>query len=160
MISIRDKITEILNLPNPHDRGKHFEIFLAQQLPKIPDAEISECWRWTNAPEEVRMECAPHAIGRGDFGIDIIARRTDGSFLAIQAKAYAREKQLSQGEVGGFLSIGALEAIRERWIVCTGGITQNLLALFGDACHFIDPIATWGSLPFYKSLKAPPPKPG
>ncbi len=126
-------------------KGQAFEILLAYALPKIPETEIHEAWRWGDAPSEIRKQAWPRAV-KTDIGVDIIAKRKDGSLIAIQAKCYDPSTTIRKKDVDSFLAAtGGNEEIAHRWVVTTCKWSKNLLTATAN-CTFIHAPSQWGHI--------------
>ena len=104
------------------EKGRWFEQLFMRVALQEPEFEIDEIWRWADWPER---EALTGKDGR-DIGIDLVARRTTGEWVAVQCKCYDDDRRLSKGEVDKFMS--ASQHIKEgsesslftlRWIVAT-----------------------------------------
>ena len=107
------------------EKGREFEVLLAEWLPRIPETELEEVWRWSDAPSAVRERIAPRTK-RADTGIDLVAKRRDGGLVAIQAKCYGPDQKVDASELGtSALTTGNAE-LAGKWLVTTGSWTRNL----------------------------------
>ncbi len=80
-----------------------------------PEFEIDGIWRW---PDWSEREALTGLDGR-DMGIDLVARRTSGEWVAIQCKCYDEQHRLGKGEIDKFLGGSQQRIFRLRWIVAT-----------------------------------------
>ena len=97
------------------EKGRWFEQLFMRLALQQPEFEIDEIWRWPDWPER---EALTGLDGR-DMGVDLVARRTSGEWVAIQCKCYDDRHTLGKGEIDKFLG-GSQQAIfRLRWIVAT-----------------------------------------
>lgn len=106
-----DACEVLLRDPTPA-KGRKFEELLVAVLPSIAETEIRRAWRWSQVPEAQKAEVAPSMTG-ADTGIDILAERSDGRLIAIQAKCTARTRRTlsrSAGRFAGISEVGALPA--------------------------------------------------
>ena len=54
-----------------------------------------------------------------DIGIDLVARRNNGDWVAIQCKCYDESTRLPKGEIDKFLGASQQSVFRLRWVVAT-----------------------------------------
>ena len=80
-----------------------------------PEFEVDEIWRWADWPQ--RMELT--GLDGRDIGIDLVARRTTGEWIAIQCKCYDERRTLGKGHIDKFLGGSQQPVFRLRWIVAT-----------------------------------------
>ena len=80
-----------------------------------PEFEIEAIWRWPDWPER---EALTGLDGR-DIGIDLVARRTSGEWVAIQCKCYDEGRTIPKGEIDKFLGGSQQPVFGLRWIVAT-----------------------------------------
>ena len=100
--------------------GRWLEDLTVRVAPLVREWDVSECWHWADWPDRDQvMPGAPTA----DVGIDVVARRrSDGAWIAIQAKsrqldASGRGAPVNAGELDKFLAAAADKAIwAERWM--------------------------------------------
>ena len=141
----------LLEMP-AKEKGKVFESLLVHVLPKIPDTEIHEAWRWVDVPNKLKKQIWPRGSGT-DIGVDIIAQRKDGGLIAIQAKCYQPEAMLPKQDVDSFLATtGGREEIAHRWIIATCRPTNNLL-VSTSKCTFIHAPSQWGHVQLSEGQK-------
>ena len=97
------------------EKGRWFEqLFMCVALQE-PEFELDGIWRWSAWPER---EALTGLDGR-DMGIDLVARRTSGDWVAIQCKCYDERHRLGKGEIDKFLGGSQQPIFRLRWIVAT-----------------------------------------
>ena len=97
------------------EKGRWFEQLFKRIALQQPEFEIDGIWRWPNWPER---EALTGLDGR-DIGIDLVARRTSGEWVAIQCKCYEDRHTLGKGEIDKFLGGSQNPVFRLRWIVAT-----------------------------------------
>lgn len=107
------------------EKGREFESLLAEWLPRIPETELEEVWRWPDAPSAIRERIAPRTK-RTDTGIDLVAKRRDGGLVAIQAKCYGPDQKVDASELGTFALTTGNADLAGKWLVTTGRWTRNL----------------------------------
>ena len=97
------------------EKGRWFEQLFMRIARQEPEFEIEEIWRWPDWPDR---EALTGLDGR-DIGIDLVARRTSGEWVAIQCKCYDERHTLGKGEIDKFLGGSQNPVFRLRWIVAT-----------------------------------------
>ncbi|MYB36731.1 MAG: N-6 DNA methylase [Gammaproteobacteria bacterium] len=97
------------------EKGRWFEQLFTRIALQEPEFEIEEIWRWPEWPQ--REELTGHD-GR-DIGIDLVARRTSGDWVAIQCKCYDERQTLTKGAIDSFLGASQHPLFRLRWVVAT-----------------------------------------
>ena len=97
------------------EKGRWFEQLFMRVALQEPEFEIEEIWRWPDWPER---EALTGLDGR-DIGIDLVARRTSGEWVAIQCKCYDDGHVLGKGGIDKFLGGSQQPVFRLRWIVAT-----------------------------------------
>ena len=97
------------------EKGRWFEQLFMRIALQQAEFEIDDVWRWPDWPER---EALTGLDGR-DIGIDLVARRTTGEWVAIQCKCYEEGHTLGKGEIDKFLGGSQQEIYQLRWIVAT-----------------------------------------
>ncbi len=97
------------------EKGRWFEQLFMRVARKLPELEIDEIWRWAEWPERQPLT---ELDGR-DIGIDLVARRRTGEWVAIQCKCYAPNRRIGKGQVDKFLGASQNPVFGLRWIVAT-----------------------------------------
>ena len=97
------------------EKGRWFEQLFTRVALQDPAFEIDGIWRWSEWPEREELT---ERDGR-DIGIDLVARRTDGTWVAIQCKCYDERHTLPKGEIDKFLGGSQHPIFSLRWIVAT-----------------------------------------
>ncbi len=97
------------------EKGRWFEQLFMRIALQEPEFEIDGIWRWPDWPER---EALTELDGR-DIGIDLVARRTSGEWVAIQCKCYDDRHMLGKGGIDKFLGGSQQAVFRLRWIVAT-----------------------------------------
>ena len=97
------------------EKGRWFEQLFMRIALQQPEFEIDGIWRW---PDWSEREALTGLDGR-DIGIDLVARRTSGEWVAIQCKCYEDRHTLGKGEIDKFLGGSQQPIFRLRWIVAT-----------------------------------------
>ena len=97
------------------EKGRWFEQLFMRIALQQPEFELDEIWRWPDWPER---EALTGLDGR-DIGIDLVARRISGEWVAIQCKCYEDRHTLGKGEIDKFLGGSQQPIFRLRWVVAT-----------------------------------------
>ena len=97
------------------EKGRWFEQLFMRIALQQPEFEIDKIWRWPDWPER---EALTGLDGR-DIGIDLVAQRNSGEWVAIQCKCYQDQHTLGKGEIDKFLGGSQQSVFRLRWIVAT-----------------------------------------
>ncbi len=97
------------------EKGRWFEQLFMRVALQQPEFEIDGIWRWPEWPER---EALTGLDGR-DIGIDLVARRPSGEWVAIQCKCYDDRHVLGKGGIDKFLGGSQQAVFRLRWIVAT-----------------------------------------
>lgn len=83
---------------------------------------FADVWLWDEYP---------YRDGRGDTGVDIVAKHQDGSMWAVQCKCFAEETSLDRGDVAPFLAnLGTNDFDAGLFIATTDGITATAAKAF------------------------------
>ncbi|MXV77681.1 DEAD/DEAH box helicase, partial [Candidatus Poribacteria bacterium] len=123
-----DYIREAAN--TEHKKGELFERLMLIYFSEDPDykEEFSDVWLWKQWAQ-LRTD-----FDATDIGIDLVAKKQDGSFCAIQCKCYADDTRISKPHIDTFLSASASDIFTSWIFVNTGGE-------FGDnALRTIEPL--------------------
>ena len=97
------------------EKGRWFEQLFMRIALREPEFEVAEIWRWPDWPEREDLT----GLDGRDIGIDLVAKRTNGDWIAIQCKCYDERHILAKAEIDKFLG-GSQQAIfRLRWAVAT-----------------------------------------
>ncbi len=97
------------------EKGRWFEQLFIRIARQQPEFEVDTIWRW---PDWTDREALTGLDGR-DIGIDLVAQRTSGEWVAIQCKCYEDKHTLGKGEIDKFLGGSQHPVFRLRWIVAT-----------------------------------------
>ena len=97
------------------EKGRWFEQLFMRVALQEPEFEIEGIWRWAEWPER---EALTELDGR-DIGIDLVARRTSGEWVAVQCKCYDDRHVLGKSGIDKFLGGSQQPAFRLRWVVAT-----------------------------------------
>ena len=74
------------------EKGRWFEQLFMRIALQEPEFEVAEIWRWPDWPDR---EALTGLDGR-DIGIDLVAKRTTGEWIAIQCKCYDERHILAE----------------------------------------------------------------
>ena len=128
------------------EKGRWFENLVMRVLESNPEYELEEVHRWADWPE--REELTGHD-GR-DWGIDLVARRRDGGWVAIQCAFYAEDARVPKPKIDSFLGFTQQEVYSMRWIIATCDWTRAAEGAIENASppvrridfqrHYDDPI--------------------
>ncbi len=97
------------------EKGHWFELLFMRVARQQPEFEIDGIWRWSDWPERERLT----GLDGRDVGIDLVARRTTGEWVAIQCKCYDERRRIGKGEIDKFLGGSQNPVFGLRWIVAT-----------------------------------------
>ncbi len=97
------------------EKGRWFENLFMRIARQQAEFEVDDIWHWQDWPERERLT---NLDGR-DIGIDLVARRTTGEWIAIQCKCYDERHTLGKGEIDKFLGGSQQQVFRMRWVVAT-----------------------------------------
>src|SRR3954451_14294860 len=95
------------------DKGGKFERLIKAYLRTDPvyAEQVTDVWLWTEYPKRA---------GRGDTGIDLVARDKDtGHYVAVQCKFFAPGTSVSKPMIDSFLAASGKAEFGERIIVST-----------------------------------------
>lgn len=123
-VDIKDIYEQIVSESvDKRQRGTRYEHAVKWFLENDPawSSRIEKVWMWADSPT--------NGGDKGDYGIDLVARDAlDGSYWAIQAKCYSKDK-LAEKDVATFLGFAGIhDTYRHLMIADTtpGGWTGNL----------------------------------
>ena len=97
------------------EKGRWFELLFMRVARQLPELEIDKIVRWADWDEREELT----GLDGRDIGIDLVARRTNGDWVAIQCKCYEEKHRLGKGEIDKFLGGSQQPVFRLRWIVAT-----------------------------------------
>ena len=97
------------------EKGRWFENLVSRILLELREYEVSEVYRWADWPEREELT----GLDGRDIGVDLVARRTDGAWVAIQCKCYAEDARVGMHDIATFLATSQREPFLLRWIVAT-----------------------------------------
>ncbi len=97
------------------EKGRWFENLFIRVARQTPEFELDGIWRWADWPDREAVT----GLDGTDIGVDLVARRTSGEWIAVQCKCYAKDRVLPMDEIIKFLGGSQHEAFSLRWIVTT-----------------------------------------
>ncbi|MCY3817352.1 MAG: DEAD/DEAH box helicase family protein [Gammaproteobacteria bacterium] len=97
------------------EKGRWFEQLFMRLALQQPEFEIDRIWRWPDWPDREELT----GLDGRDMGVDLVAQRTSGEYVAIQCKCYDERHTLGKGEIDKFLGGSQQPIFRLRWIVAT-----------------------------------------
>ena len=97
------------------EKGRWFEQLFMRIAQQEPEFEIDGIWRWADWPKREEVT----GLDGRDIGIDLVAHRTTGEWVAIQCKCYDERRTLGKGHIDKFLGGSQQPVFRLRWIVAT-----------------------------------------
>ncbi len=97
------------------EKGRWFENLVARLLLDLEEYEVMQVHRWADWPERQDLT----GLDGRDIGIDLVAQRRDGSWVAIQCKCYAETARVRKEQIDSFLANSGREVFPLRWIVAT-----------------------------------------
>ena len=107
--------------------GVWLEDLVQSVAPHLREWNVDGCWRWQHWPE--RDEVMPEGTPAVDVGIDLVARRRDGAWIAIQVKSRELDEhgeglRVTSDELNKFLAAASNAAVwAERWMVVNGAVS-------------------------------------
>ncbi len=126
---IAEAIKRVKEMSPQKTEGKWLEEVTVKAAPFIKEWDVDECWLWDEWPEREK-----HFSGstKKDIGIDVVAKRRDGEYIAIQCKSRKLDEQGAGGAIGkdelnSFISASINPFWAELWLVTNGAnsIGQN-----------------------------------
>ena len=97
------------------EKGRWFEQLFMRIARQEPEFEIDKIWRWPDWPERKDLT----GLDGRDIGIDLVARRNSGEWVAIQCKCYDDKHVLGKSGIDKFLGGSQQSIFRMRWVVAT-----------------------------------------
>ena len=97
--TIGDAIQQLHALyTQPKELGRKFEVLVKQTLPLLAEYEISEVWDFADWPDRDKLT----QRSAKDLGIDLVARRRNGGWVAIQCKCWDPARKMQLGDLKNF----------------------------------------------------------
>ncbi|MYA68238.1 MAG: N-6 DNA methylase [Gammaproteobacteria bacterium] len=103
------------------EKGHWFEQLFMHVAMQEPRFELEGIWRWKDWPERESLT----GLHGGDIGIDLVAKRTSGEWIAIQCKCYDDRHVLGKGGIDKFLGGSQQDVWGMRWLVATCRLGPN-----------------------------------
>lgn len=97
------------------EKGRWFEQLFMRVAIQESQFELEGIWRWSDWPEREELT----GLDGRDIGVDLVARRTTGEWIAIQCKCYDDNHLLRKGDIDKFLGGSQQPAFGMRWMVAT-----------------------------------------
>ena len=114
--SAGEVLARIRNESRDHsEKGRWFEQLFMRIALQEPEFEVADIWRWPDWPEREHLT----GLDGRDIGIDLVAKRTNGEWIAIQCKCYDERHILAKAEIDKFLGGSQNAIFRLRWAVAT-----------------------------------------
>ena len=101
------------------DKGHRFEELFIRLVRQSPEFEIDDIWRWKDWPLRE---------GR-DLGVDLVAQRKSGEYIAIQCKCYDESYTVGRDQIKDFLIASEDDIFALRWLVSTCRLGVNAKSL-------------------------------
>ncbi len=105
-------------------KGDEFERLMQKYFTEDPDYkdQFSEVYLWK---EWAQLQAQ---FDGTDIGVDLVAKKRDDTYCAIQCKCYAEDTRVSKPHIDSFISASASEIFTSRILVNTGGeLGENAL---------------------------------
>ncbi len=103
------------------EQGRWFEHLFMAVARELPDFQVADIWTWREWPDRLRLT----GLDGRDTGIDLVAKLTNGSLVAVQCKCYASDHYVSKPDVDSFISASDGDAFELRWMVSTCRWNRN-----------------------------------
>ena len=148
----------LAKLVDSDEKGRQFEKLLEHAMPSIPELEVEtdKCWRWKYLPDKLRSEVFPGTT-RQDIGIDLVAQRKDGSYVAIQAKCFSPERTLHSKDLTTAIHATTWrQNVTQCWLVTTGRWSKPLEQQLGEGWSILHAPSKWADIPLILKQKPPP----
>ena len=115
---IEDAIRELEQERPEGNDGVWLEDLTAKVAPLVQDWEVREAWTRNDCPWREEL-----GIAGQDIGIDVVAQRNDGEFIAIQCKSRMSSAPIRQEEMASFVSASSdTDRWAERWVLTNRGV--------------------------------------
>lgn len=97
------------------EKGHWFENLVARVLKDNPQYEILEIYRWSEWPEREELT----GLDGRDIGIDLVAKRNFGDWIAIQCKCYEESRTVGKKDIDSFIAASQRKPFDLRFIIAT-----------------------------------------
>ena len=129
---IENAIATVAAASGEQTGGQWLEDLTVAVSPHVKEWDIAECWSWAEWPERPQVY---QRSTRQDVGIDVVARRRDGEYIAIQCKARQLDdagqgKSITKSDLDTFIATTSDQFWSERWVVTNGDspLSPNIAA--------------------------------
>ena len=152
--TIGEEAARLSKLDDSSAKGKLFEKLLEYAIPNVLDLEAKNCWRWKNLPQRIRDEVFSGTT-RQDVGVDLLALKNDGSYVAIQAKCIDPGRNLRASDIKTAINATVWRRkISHCWLITTGRWSKPVEQQLGEGWSILHAPSKWASIPI-----SPPPPP-
>ncbi len=86
-----------------------------------PEFEADIAYRWADWPEREQLT----GLDGKDIGIDLVVRRKNGEWGAVQCKCYDKKYKVEKKDIDSFLAVSGRDPFEFRWIIATCGWSAN-----------------------------------
>ena len=124
---LEEALTDLEENAHEQTDGIWLEDLTRNAAPHIRDWNVDKCWSWEDWPN--RDEVMPPGTPERDVGIDLVARRRDGAWIAIQVKSrqldeHGEGSPVASDELNKFLAAASnAEIWAERWMAVNGAVS-------------------------------------
>ena len=145
-------------------KGHEFEELIAHELPLIRECSVEKAWRATDIPADIKGD---FFRGNSANGIDILALKRDGNYIAIQCKCFKSDGRVTSKHVSDLAACAHEQGdshdivrkdkgtIDKLWVMSTVDVSDKTKD-WKKGVTFINPIAEWNEH-VVGELTAPPP---
>ena len=144
------------------DKGQIFEELVARGLKALVEHNVKDAWVAAEVPREIRRK-----FWRDDHtptGIDVLALKHDGNFIAVQCKCYKLDRRLNAAEVKDVVSnakqlVGKTDGgvIDQIYVVATVDPGEGAIG-WEKGVTFINVVAEWDGHLISQKKPTPPKK--
>ena len=97
--SAAGELLDTIRLERHDELKESFEKLIRLLILQMPGFEVKKAYRWKEWPDREQLTRRPLY----NSGIDMMARRIDGSLVAIQRKCYDEAYQVNRKDIDKFL---------------------------------------------------------
>ena len=153
--TIGEEALRLANLGDTDEKGEKFEELLLHSIPSIPALEINKCWLWRKLPENIRAEVFPGTTKR-DVGVDLVAKRYDDTYVAIQAKCFHPNRKLRIEDIKTAPNAMVWrKKVSHCWLITTVDWTKAIEEQLGEGWSFIHAPSKWANIPLEPEKRTP-----
>ena len=144
------------------DKGQIFEELVARGLKALVEHNVKDAWVAAEVPKDIRRK-----FWRDEYtptGIDVLALKHDGNFIAVQCKCYRLDRKLNAAEVKDVVSnakklVGTTGCgvIDQIYVVATVDPGEGAIN-WEKGVTFINAVAEWDGHLISREKPAPPKK--